>query len=81
MYIALMSTETSCHFAHLLLVSNHSQSVKSGVRQGSMLRPVLFLILINDMPLQLQTDTNIYADDTITHNAGGKNLEVVEPKI
>ena len=34
-----------------------------------MLGPVLF----NDMPLQLQTDTDIYADDTI--------VKVVEPKL
>ena len=32
------------------------------------------------MSLQLQTDTDIYADDTITHTAG-KKLEVVEPKL
>ena len=30
--------------------------------------------------LQLQTDTDIYADDTITHTVG-KKLEVVEPKL
>ena len=45
-----------------------------------MLGPVLFIIFINDMPLQLQTDTDIYADDTITHTVG-KKLEVVEPKL
>ena len=32
------------------------------------------------MPLQLQTDIDIYADDTITHTVG-KKLEVVEPKL
>ena len=32
------------------------------------------------MPLHLQTDIDIYADDTITHTAG-KKLEVVEPRI
>ena len=45
-----------------------------------MLGPVLFLIFINDAPLQLQTDTDMYADDSITHTAG-KKLEVVEPKL
>ena len=46
----------------------------------SVLGPVLFLIFINDMPINLQTDIDMYADDTITH-AFGKTLEVVEPKL
>ena len=35
---------------------------------------------MNDLPLHLQTDIDIYDDDTITHTAG-KKLEVVEPKL
>ena len=39
-------------------------SVKSGIPQGSVLGPVLFVIFINDLPDALSSASKIFADDT-----------------
>ena len=42
---------------------SHWKSITSGISQGSVLGPILFVIFINDLPRDVLSDVFMFADD------------------
>ena len=58
-------------FVHIDSQSSEELAITSGVPQGSILGPLLFIVYINDLPRCVRhCSVNMYADDTVLYLAG-----------
>ena len=58
-------------------VTSLCTNVISGIPQGSVLGPILFLLFINDLPEVVQSSVKLFADDIKLHSAIDRNENCV----
>ena len=66
---------------HIGDIKSESLKVISGVPQGSVLGPLLFLLYINDLPLHVKnSNIDIFADDATLHSSS-PNIRIIQEKL
>ena len=68
--LKMLTSYLSDRHQRVVLNGSHSEytDIKSGVPQGSVLGPLLFLIYINDLEKNIKSNVKFYADDTMLYS-------------